>query len=164
MVGPVKRKDRLPNDRCEVFSIEVDWDIDKVWDDGCHGTDDFYPDDPLTISFAKCDDGDVFVDLKYNDKKYDFKMDRNGHLYKNDEEDWRIPNGIARVWVKDVVGTVGASLNRDFRACYQDTENSLLLHEQMIVDRFFDALQQAFYHEYECSGDEMITTDGNSCE
>jgi len=155
---------RLPDATFNEFSIKVDWDIDKVIDDGCHGTDDFYSDDPLTISFAEVANGDLYIDLKYNDGKYDYKLTRRGHLYKNDEEEWRIPKGIARVWVKDVVGTVSAPVNRDFRACYQDTENSLSVHELVVVERFFDAVQEAFYHEYECQSGDTVTTDGNFCE
>jgi len=163
---------QLANPPKHEFVIKVDWDLDYFGPEGCHGTDYFFQDDPIELTFTENPDGSFYVagfDLGYlvtanNDLKpiyhkytcVDEPTKRCGIVEKvMDRTIFPIKrvtrSGKSAVHTKNFA-YVGYIANEEFYECYKKSTTSkndpLSDNEEVIVERFFEAVRETFPYFY----------------
>jgi len=74
--------------KCHDITVKINWDVDVLFDEKCGGSDWFFPDDPITLNFRYYDDGNIYVDSKYDDGRFDYHLTTNGRLIKRKYNIW----------------------------------------------------------------------------
>lgn len=137
------------------FTVNVDWDLDGVWDDRCHGDDLLFNDDPLKIKFSVFDEfaiveteglGTFFLmpnQVKKLWETYDRTSSVSGYTVTS------LNNLPTEIWQCNDHFYSRYALDAEFYKCYQETPNSSLnAAQRSTVERFFESLKTMFPNEF----------------
>jgi len=165
MFGPgMKWRQSCLEEAKEKFAVRVDWDVDHMSAEGCHGKDFFSKDDPVRLEFSIFANGGAFI----KGFGVPFLLTPDNRLLwlnKSCEESYTImaKGRFPRLTVKRMSPKpeknltqeftfTAFSANRAFYKCYQSSKNlnSELTHVQKLaVERFFVAVRRMFPRKYE---------------
>ena len=151
------------NEAKDKFEVKVDWDVDHMSAEGCHGKDAFSQDDPIKLSFTLFPNGGAYIAgfgvpfLLTPDNKLMWLNMEDGGSYTIMKKG-RFPRmRVTRMSPKPEKNLTqeftftAFSANRAFYKCYQESRNlnsELSDVQKLAVERFFVAVRKVFPSSY----------------
>lgn len=128
------------------FEVDVDWDIDVVFHEECHGTDWFFSDGSATIWFTLFTNGDIYASLPHGDGCL-ITSGGEGFKWCPCRESWGAMKSVPDLHA-GFYGLFNSYLNKEFYKCYLESNNSLSEQQRQVVDQFFAGIERLFKNDY----------------